>query len=348
MDQDEFDTTTTPASSTSLTPTPPAPPTPDVVPPLHITEATPPQMSPDAPMTPTVDDGYADTTRVLPAAQPGGPVRTIQPAAYGPDDPLYHDPRLIAERRQPAWPYLAAVLALIMGGVIGFLIGAAGDDDETVPVAPAAEGSDVDTTFDRLLTRTQADGEYKSPSEYPQLDEITAIDTAAATADLENQVVTLTAAQEEAAGQVAALETAVTDITAERDALAAELNESGGTNTDTQADLDAANEQIVTLTSERDTARTQLDEANAALAATQADLEAANATLAELNLMPVPDYTNDDVARARADASENGWTLIEQPTDSTAPAGTVLEQLPAAGANMIEGSVLYVTVAELL
>ena len=200
-----------------------------------------------------------------------------------------------------------------------------------------------------LLTRTQTDGEYKSPSEYPLLDEITAIDNAAATRNLQDQVAVLTAAQEQAAGlteQVALLETALADVTADRDSLAAQLGESGGANTDTQALLDTANQQIATLTSDLDGARAELDASNAALKKAQSDLAAANARLDELKVVPVPNYVNGDIARVRTEASANGWTLIEQPTDSQTAAGTVLEQFPAANSNMIKGSVLYVKVAK--
>jgi hypothetical protein len=348
MGQDELDPSATP------TPGPP-----DDASPLRIVEATTPPGFPDVPVSPAVDAGYSDPTLIQPVTTDAtartiapvaevAEVRTVRPVAYAPVEPLPTEPRFIADERNPAWLYIIAVLALVVGGLAGYLIGAASDDEQAAPSTVPADGSDVNSTFDMLLTRTRTDGEYKSPSEYPQLDEITAIDAAAATADLENQVAMLTVAQEEAAGltdQVALLETALADVTAERDELTAQLGESGGTNTDTQVELDAANEQIATLTSDLEAARTELDAANAALETAETDLAAANAALAQLNVMEVPSYVNGDVARARSDAAANGWTLIEQPTDSNVAVGTVLDQLPAAQSNMIEGSVLHLTVA---
>ena len=330
---------------------PPEPPATEAVPPLHIVEATTSRVFPDVPVAQPADAVYGDPTVLAPVQ--AAPVRTVQAVhpvqavAYAPAEPAYAEQVFIDEPRRPAWPFIVAALALLIGALAGYLIASAGDD-KTTPVSTPAAG-DVDATFNMLLTRTQTDGEYKSPSEYPQLDEITAIDNAAATKDLENQVAVLTAAQEQAAGltkQVALLETALNDVTAERDTLAAQLGESGGTNTDTQAKLDAANQQIATLTSDLAAMRTELDSANAALKKAQTDLAAANATLDKLNVMPAPNYVNGDIARVRTEASANGWTLIEQPTDSQTAVGTVLEQFPAANSNMIKGSVLYVKVAK--
>jgi flagellar biosynthesis chaperone FliJ len=327
--------------------TPPSPP-PDETTPLHIHEATTPPVFADAPMSEPV----VEPTAVMPV-QPAAPIRTVPPVAYAPVDPSYNERRVIDDQRRGVWLFVTAVLALLIGGLVGFLIAdAADDDDEQVaplaPVSVPADGSDVTATFDMLLARTRADGEYRTPSEYPQLDEITEIDAAAATEDLENQVAMLTVAQEEAAGltdQVAQLEQALADTTAERDELAAQLAEAEGTDPDTQAQLDAANEQIATLEGDLEAARTELDAANAALQQAQADLDEANARLEDLNVIAVPNYVNGDVAGARSDAAANGWTLIEQSTESDAAPGTVLEQAPAANSNMVEGSVLYITVA---
>lgn len=349
---DGFDPDATPPSVPS---TPPPPP--DETQPLHIQEATtPPRLADPAPVDPVVEP-----TTVMPV-RPAEPARTVAPAAYPPVDPRYDERRVIDDQRNGAWLFVVAVIALLVGGLIGYLIGDAFDDEEqaATPVAPTApvasgpvptvaEGADVNATFDMLLSRTRADGEYRTPSEHPQLDEIIAIDRAAATADLENQVAMLTVAQEEAAGltdQVAELEQALAEATTERDELAAQLAETGGTNTDTQAQLDAANEQIETLETDLDTARADLDAANDALQQTQADLDEANATLDELNVMAVPNYVNGDVAQARSDAATNGWTLIEQATQSDAAAGTVLDQAPPANSNMVAGSVLVLAVAD--
>ncbi len=322
--------------------------------PVHIVEATQPPMFPDVPTAPAMADGYSDPTTVLPVQVV--PARPVQPAvsiAYSPVQPVYAEERVVEERfiqspRRPAWPYIAAVVALLLGGVAGFLIGSAGDDEK--PAAETAQAGDVRATFDVLLARTRADGEYKSPSEYPQLDEITEIDNSAATKNLTTQVEMLTIAQKEAeglTGQVTLLETAVADLTVERDALAAQVAGNGGTSADRQAQLDAANAEIASLTSDLATARSDLATANAALKIAQADLATANAVVADLKLMPAPNYINVDIAKVRAEAVANGWTLIEQPTDSTTvAAGAVLDQAPAANANMVKGSVLYVKVAK--
>ena len=321
---------------------------------LHIVEATQPPMFADVPTAPIVADVASDPTTVLPVQ--AVPVQAVQPVAYAPIQPVYTEERFIQPEPRPAWPFIAAVVALLLGGLAGYLIGSAGDDEATPAVstsssvAPAPASGDVASTFDMLLERTRGDGEYRSPSEYPQLDEITAIDNAAATKNLETQVAQLTLAQEEAKGltdQVAVLEVAVADLTAERDALAAQVASDGGTSTDIQTQLDEANAEIATLTSDLAAARGELDTANATLKTAQSDLAAAKAAYDALEVMPAPDYVKADIARVRSEAAANGWTLIEQPTNSTTAAvGSVLEQTPAAGTNMVRGSVLYVKVAK--
>lgn len=323
--------------------------------PVHIVEATQPPMFADVPTAPAVADGFSDPTMVVPVQ--AVPVRPVQPPvaiAYSPVQPVYAEERVVEERflenqRRPAWPYIAAVVALLLGGLAGFLIAEAGDDNEK-PAAATAQAGDATATFDMLLARTRADGEYRSPSEYPQLDEITEIDNTAATENLTTQVEMLTIAQKDAEGltnQVTLLETAVADLTVERDALAAQVAGNGGTSTDMQAQLDAANAEIASLTADLATARSDLDTANAALKTAQDDLATAKAVVADLKLMPAPNYINADIARVRTEAVANGWTLIEQPTASTTvAAGTVLDQAPAANTNMVKGSVLYVKVAK--
>ncbi len=305
---------------------------------------------PGAPGAVTPDPYANAATEAIPVVQPA-----VQAVAYTPVPPVYFEEPFIDDRN-PAWPYFVAVVALLVGGLVGFLIGAAGDEDETPPVATAPAG-DTTETLDILLARTKENGEYLTPSEYPQLDEITEIDNAAATRDLQGQVEMLTAAQEQAAGltdQVTNLETALAEMTAERDALAAQPGDSDGAATDQQSDLDAANDRIATLESELDAARTDLEAANEKVTQTEATLQtaiserdAANATIDELNIIPNPNYISGPITKARSDAAANGWTLIEQPTDSTTAApGTVLDQAPPADSNMIDGSVLYVTVAK--
>lgn len=281
-----------------------------------------------------------------PPAVAYAPVRTVQPR----QEPFPGD-------RNPGWPYVIAAVALLAGGLVGFLIANAVEDDEevaTAPIATVEPAADVSETLDLLLVRTQQDGEYVSPSEYSQLDEITAIDNAAATRELQEQIDLLNSGQTEATQQVTDLETALEEVTAERDALAAQLGETDGAAGETQSDLDAANEQIATLENELETARAELETANeqvaqaeAALQTATSELETANATIDALEIKPNPNYVNGPSSKARSDAAANGWTLFEVPTDSaTAAPGTVLDQAPPAESNMIKGSVLYVTVAE--
>lgn len=305
-------------------------------------------------------DPTLEPTRVLPQ-QPVA-ARTTAPVGRAVTEPVYTDPRYtdpmydprlaVAAQRREAWPYVLAVVALLLGGLGGFLLGAAlDDDDETVrtaePPATVPDGSDVAATLDMLLERTRADGEYRTPSEYPQLDEITEIDNAAATAALEQQLAALAEAEGDVAGlaqQVAALETALAEVTAERDALATAA-ESGDGDAELQAQLDAANARITTLEADLTTARSQLDTATADLQTARTERDAAVAELDALGVVPVPDYVNGDVARARTDAAANGWTLIEETVESGAAPGTVIEQSPRADSDMVRGAVLYVTVA---
>ena len=310
---------------------------------VHIVEATPPPVFPDLPTAPAIADGSTDPTTVV-------PVQTlpVQPVAYAAITPVHTDEAFIEDRR-PVWPYVAAALALLLGGLVGFLVGTASNDQPTSSAVSAPSG-DAASTFDMLLARTKADGEYKSPSEYPQLDQITAIDNAAATANLQQQVDMLTAAQGQAkglAGQVTTLTASVADLTAQRDALAAQVAANGGTSSDQQAKLDAANAKLDSLTNDLSAARADLDSANASLTKAQNDLAVAKAAYDALHVTQAPDYVNADIAGVRTQAAANGWTLLEQPTDSTTvAAGTVLDQVPAAGTNMVEGSVLYVRVAK--
>ncbi|HSP27604.1 MAG TPA: PASTA domain-containing protein [Ilumatobacteraceae bacterium] len=319
----------------------------------HAGETRPPTDPPIHPPTEVIP--------VVPVVEPAVEYETYAPAYVPPGIPYVED-------RRPAWPYVAAVVALLIGGLAGYFIGAlAGDDETAAPATTAAPAATIassatvpgepatNATLDMLLARTRADGEYKSPSEYAQLDEITAIDNAKATEELQAQVDLLTVAREDAIAfedQVVVLESALADVTAERDALLIAAGTDDGT-ADMQAELDAANATIDELTDDLTEANTNLEAANATIAERDAaiktlrdQLDTANETLADLNVKTVPSYVNGDVARARSDAAANGWTLIEQPTVSaTARVGVVLDQAPSANSNMINGSVLYVKVA---
>ena len=65
-----------------------------------------------------------------------------------------------------------------------------------------------------------------------------------------------------------------------------------------------------------------------------------------LHPIPLPNYVNSTITKARADAQANGWTLVEQTSDTpNAQIGTILEQSPAPNTTMVSGSVLYVEFA---
>jgi chromosome segregation ATPase len=173
-------------------------------------------------------------------------------------------------------------------------------------------------------------------------------------ADLQDQVELLTAAQAKAAQDLTDAQTALTQAEAERDTLAAQVGSAGGTTSALQAELDANKAQVSKLQADLKAATTQLDAANTSLAQTQASLKTVqgqldevNATLTALNVVPLANYVNGNISRARSDAQANEWTLIEQPgTSSTAATGTVLEQTPAPNTNMVVGSVLFVKVKQ--
>jgi hypothetical protein len=265
------------------------------------------------PATPSFEPVAAyEPTQVVPAVsyQPVGPP-TIQPVAPGP---------MFVDERRPVWPYFVALLALMVGGVIGFLIGNSRNDETSLTSGTVPLESTVGST----PTAT----------------------------DLQRQVDLLTAAQTKSAKDLADLQTTLTQTQAERDALAAQVGTAGGTTTGLQAQLDAANAQVTKLQTDLKTATTQLDTANTSLAQAQASLktvqgqlDAANATLAALHPTPLANYVNGTIQKARSDAQANGWTLIEDPGSSpTAALGTVLEQTPAPNTTMVTGSVLFVKV----
>ena len=275
---------------------------PGVAEPIHIVPAT----------TPLDAVASYEPTQVIPAVAYQGVPPTIQPVAPG---PMYIDDR------RPAWPYFIALLALMIGGLVGFLIGNSRQDETTgLTSVTAPFGSTVDST--------------------PTV------------ADLQNQVALLTAAQTKAAQDLADAQASLAQTTAERDALAAQVGTNGTATSGLQAQLDAANAQVAKLQTDLKTATTNLDTANASLAQSRASLttvqgqlDTANATLAALHPTPLANYVNGTIQKVRSDAQANGWTLIEEPGNSpTAALGTVLEQTPAPNATMVTGSVLFVKV----
>ncbi len=288
---------------------------PGVVEPVHIVPAT-------DPLGPPASVASYEPTQVIPAvayqnvAPPvvAAPAPAVVPVGPGP---------MYIENRRPAWPYFVALLALIVGGVAGFLIGDNNRDDEATTLT--ANSVPFDSTVGSSPTA----------------------------ADLQGQVDLLTAAQTKAAEDLAALQASLDQAVSERDALAAQVGDAGGSATELQAQLDASKAEVTKLQGDIKTVTTQLDTANQSLAQTQASLksvqgqlDAANATLTALDPTPLPNYVNGNISKARADAQANGWTLIEQPADTpNANVGTILEQAPAPNSTMVSGSVLYVEVA---
>ncbi len=291
------------------------------------------------PQEPILDPGGVEPIHVVPAVSPVEPVAAYEPTRVIPQVPVQAvvaptpqpvvpvpvGPTYVDDRR-PAWPYLIAALALLLGGLVGFLIGNSRNDETSL----TSNTQPIDSTPGSAVTSD------------------------ATVEDLQNQVDLLTAAQTQAAQDLADAQASLAQTEAERDALAAQVGSAGGTTSDLQAQLDASKAQVATLQGDLKTATTQLDAANASLTqaqaqlkTTQGQLDQANATLAELNPAPIGNYVNGAIAKVRSDAQANGWTLVEElVTTGTAVAGTVLEQTPAPNTTMIAGSVLLVKVKQ--
>lgn len=276
------------------------------------------------PQEPIVEPGGVAPVHIVPAATPIEPIAAYEPTRVIPQvpyqavvaptmqpvAPVTAGPMFVDERR-PAWPYLLALLALLVGGLVGFLIGNSRRDDTTALTSSTVPvGSTVDST----------------------------VGSTATVADLQNQVALLTAAQTKAAQDLTDAQTALIQTQAERDALAAQVGTAGGTSTGLQADLDASKAQVAKL-------QTDVSAATASLTQTQALLKTVQGQLDALHPTPLGNYVNGSIGKVQADAQANGWTVIEQPGNSpTAAVGTVLEQSPAPNTTMVVGSVLYVTV----
>jgi prefoldin subunit 5 len=295
------------------------------------------------PQEPILEPGGVEPIHVVPATAPLEPVASYEPTQVIPQVPYQEvqyqavvapaaqpvvavptGPTYVDDRRR-AWPYLVAVLTLLLGGLIGFLIG---------------NGRDTATTG--VTSSTQPIGSTPGSTATPD----------ATVEDLQNQVALLTAAQTKAAQDLADMQATLTETQAERDTLAAQVGSAGGTTTGLQADLDATKAQVVKLEGDVKAATAQLDAANASLTQAQAQvktlqgqLDAANATLTALHPTPLGNYVNGPITKVSSDAQTNGWTLVEQPVNTgTAAAGTVLKQIPAPNATMVAGSVVWVEV----
>jgi chromosome segregation ATPase len=150
--------------------------------------------------------------------------------------------------------------------------------------------------------------------------------------------------------EIATLEQSLEDVTAERDELKAAEGDAAMSNTEFLARLQEKEDRISTLEDQLATATSQLNESQNAsqraaddLRTAQTQLQQANATLTALEVTKIENYVNSDISRIRSDAAAKGWVLVEQRVDSAqAAAGTVTNQQPGPGANVIRGSVVYV------
>lgn len=288
--------------------------------------------------------------------QPAVPVAAPAVIAPIPPEPLY------VQDNRPPWVVIAAVLALLVGGLVGFLIGhssaktgssiattgslAAGDQ----AAADQAADRRVNDIFTLLAAQARQPGGIQTPTPYPSLDDLlgvlgTAPPTAPTSSAAAGTVESLTAERDQLAAQVATLQGELAASQTLIDQLQQTAG-SGGTPAGAQAQIDQQAQQISSLQNDLASTTAKLDQATTSLQTVQGQLDAANKTLAGLDPKPVENLVGQDVGKARSTAKTNGWTLVEQPIESaTAAVGTVTTQAPAAGANMIKGSVLYVEVA---
>lgn len=325
------------------------------------------------PLVPQVDDrptqaipvagayaGQYDRTMIQPVAEPIVPVAGVYAAephtmvaAPVATETVY----LAPPGNRPPWAAIAAVIALLVGGLAGFLIGHSSTKSErslsatnTVgtndPATAEAADQRVNDIFTLLATQARQPSGIQTPTPYPALDELLGTLSAGT-------------ASPDTAGPDTAASDPTSSITAERDQLAAQvtdlqeqLNESqaalaaaqqtastDGTSADVQAQLDEQAQQIASLQKDLDTAHTDLQ-------TVQSQLATANKTISDLDPKPVDDYVGTDITKLRSTAKANGWNLVERPVESaSATTGTVTSQLPAAGSTMIKGSVLEVEVA---
>ena len=320
--------------------------------PIRIVPATPEPLGDERPTAPVpaVTAPYSEPTMVM-AAPVVVPQAMVAPQpVYA--EPVYPEPVYVAEppRRWGAVA-AAALLALLIGGIIGVLIGRAGADNKTLssadtqPTDTVADQATVDKRandiFTLLVAESQQPGGITTPTPYPALDQLLGIlqspaapvgtqagapTTDPAAASLANQVAMLQQQNTTLQGQL-------TEAQRQRDELQATLDSSGGATSDLQRQADQQAQQINQLKADLD--------------ATKAQLATAQDTLTKLNPMPIDNLVGMDIAQVRTLAKTNNWTLIERTVDNTgATPNTVTAQTPASGSTLITGSVLYVEVAK--
>jgi prefoldin subunit 5 len=270
--------------------------------------------------------------------------------------------------RKPVWPWVVAVVGVILGGLIGWLLSQSDDDEEavttrtdtatTLVTSSVPSDAGVDEQLDALLAQTRANGVYPG-GPFPQIDEIIEIDRTAAAESLQNQVDLLSIAQEDSVAEITELEEQVTtleeslaDVTAERDELRAQAESGTISDSEFLARLQEKEDQVAALQDQLDTMAAQVTEAQVAaqratddLRVAQADLQRANASLEALDPIAIENYVNGDIARLRSDAAANGWVLVERQVDGVSPTPDVVtNQAPGPGTTVVRGGVVYVEI----
>jgi len=249
-------------------------------------------------------------------------------------------------------------VALLIGGLVGYLLGHASGDTQSnssttstptnsidpATVDQAAVDQRVDDIFTMLLAQANQTGSVPTSTPYPKLDQLLAMSRSgaqsatASTAAPQSAPPTTTAATQPSA-DIATLQQQLTDAENARDQLQAQV--------DAQKIVaqQAADQQsqISTLQSQLAKSQSDLQGANDQIASLQAQLQQAQGT--NLNPQPLPDLVGHPIAEVRNLARSNKWQLIEQPVDNkNYTTEIVARQVPAAGTTMITGSVLYVEV----
>ena len=326
--------------------------------PIRIVPATPDRFGDDPPTAQMPQTpGTYEPTVVMPAPAAVVPPAMVVPQAVAAApvyaEPVYSEPVYVAPppRRWGAVA-AAALLALLIGGIVGLLIGRASAKSNTLTtadtqppgtVAASDQGTvdkRVNDIFTLLVAESKQPGGITTPTPYPQLDQLLGIlKTSAAPTTTAAPAPTTDPTAATVSGQVAtlqqqnaALQEQLTAAQKQRDDLQATLNSSGSATSDLQRQADQQAQRINQLQSDLNATKTQL--------ATAQD------TLTKLNPMPIDNLVGMDIAQVRSLAKTNGWTLVEKTVDNTgATPNAVTAQMPAAGSTMINGGVLYVEVA---